>query len=181
MSTFNPAAEAVQATFLPQRSIGPFTATVTIEEVGTDDLEITQHPVQQGAAITDHAYLKPASLSLRVGWSPLSGSTLAEIYADLLALQAKREPLNVVTGKRQYQNMLIKSLVQTTDKTTEHVLSISAQLQQILLVPVTVTTVPPRAHQANPGKTGATQNAGTKKLQPMDPKSISILKAGFGS
>ena len=54
MSLFEP---PIPATIVPRRSIGPFNATLTIEEVASDDLEITQHPVQQGAAITDHADL----------------------------------------------------------------------------------------------------------------------------
>ena len=41
------------------RSIGGIIPDVTIEEVHTDEIELTQHPVQQGAAITDHKFKKP--------------------------------------------------------------------------------------------------------------------------
>lgn len=180
MSTFFPTGQPTPITFLPQRAIGPFTATVTIEEAATDELEITQHPVQQGAAITDHAFLKPASLAIKVAFND-ADAPLAETYANLLALQASRTPFTVVTGKRQYTNMLLKSLGQTTDRTTETILSISAQLQEVLLVPVTITTVPPRSKQRQPGKTGSTENAGTKKAQPADTKKVSALQALLGS
>lgn len=177
MSLFEP---PIPATIVPRRSIGPFNATLTIEEVASDDLEITQHPVQQGAAITDHAYLKPATVAVKVVFND-EDAPLAETYAKLLQLQAGREPLDVVTGKRVYKNMLIKSLGQTNDLMTENVLSISMQLQEILLTSVEVVTVPERSKQANPGKTGATEKAGQKKAQPVtEPKKRSALRALAG-
>lgn len=44
-------------------------AQATIEEQHTDELEITDHPIQQGAVITDHAFKRPAELVLKLGWS----------------------------------------------------------------------------------------------------------------
>lgn len=167
-------------TIRPARKIGAFAATVTLEEVATDDLEITKHPVQQGAQITDHAYVKPAALSLKVLYDD-AARPLAETYKALLELQASREPFDVVTGKRIYKNMLFKGLAQTTDRETENILSISATLEEIIIVSVQVTSVPPRARQKSPGKTGGTDNAGTKKAQPSDkpkPKSALRLLAG---
>jgi len=38
---------------VPAKSLTP---QVTIEEVHHDDLEITEHPVERGAAIGDHAF-----------------------------------------------------------------------------------------------------------------------------
>lgn len=154
------------ATVIPRRSIGPFNATVTIEEVASDDLEITQHPVQQGATITDHAYLKPAFLGVRVLFNA-DDAPLAETYEKFRQLQASREPFDVVTGKRAYKNMLIKSLGQTNDALTENILSLSLELQEIFIVQIETTTVPPRANQKTPGKTGATENAGQKSAQPV--------------
>lgn len=168
------------ASFLPKRAIGPFNATVTLEEIASDDLEITQHPVQQGAKITDHAYLKPATVSIKIMFNA-ADAPLAETYAKLRQLQASREPFDVVTGKRAYKNMLLKSLGQTNDAQTENVLSISAELQEILLTSVEVVTVPERSKQANPGKTGATEKAGQKKAQPVtEPKKRSALRALAG-
>lgn len=152
------------ASFLPRRTIGPFAATVVLEEIGTDELEITQHPVQQGASITDHAFVKPATVNLKVMWND-DDAPLAETYNNLLLLQSSRVPFDVVTGKRAYTNMLIKSLGQTTDVQTENVLSINMSLQEIIITSVEVTAVPPRASQKNAGKTGATENAGKKSAQ----------------
>ena len=164
----------IPATIVPRRAIGQFHATVTQEEVATDELEITQHPVQQGAAITDHAYVKPAALAIKFTMDE-STAPLRELYQQLLALQASREPFEVVTGKRHYRNMLFKTLGQTTDNQTNNVLAISAQLQEVFIVSVEVVDVPARYKQRNAGKTGKTENAGTKKAQVVDTKKKSIL------
>jgi hypothetical protein len=169
----------------PSRAIGPFTARLTIEENATDELEISQHPVQQGANTTDNAFLKPATLDVKVIFDD-SSEPLSEVYAKLRKLQASREPFQVVTGKRIYKNMLIKSLSQSTDKDTENVLSISMNLQEIILVAIEIVSVPARARQRNPGQTGKTENAGQKKTQPINEKEKgtekyqSILKAARG-
>lgn len=171
---------ATQATFFPRRAIGPFTASITIEEVASDELEITQHPVQQGASITDHAYVKPATLSVKMMWND-DDAPLSETYQKLLILQASREPFDIITGKRIYQNMLFKSLGLTTDVLTENVLSINADFVEIFITALEVVSVPPRAKQKNPGKTGATQNAGTKSAQPENSprkKSAALILSG---
>lgn len=41
----------------------------TIEETHHDELEMTDHPVEQGASITDHAYKRPAEVVIRAAWS----------------------------------------------------------------------------------------------------------------
>lgn len=153
----------------PARNIGGISANVTIEEVGRDDLEITSHPVQQGADITDNAYKKAAELKIIALWAdniPPFYRPLGETYQALLALQASRIPFTVVTGKRIYNNMLFKSLVQTTDKNTENCLAITAEFKEIIIVNVEVTSVPPRPQQAQPETTGATENTGVKAAQP---------------
>lgn len=155
-----------EASFMPRRAIGPFTATITLEELAEDELEITHYPVQDGSAITDHAFKVPAALNITVQW----GENLAETYAKLLALQASREPFDVVTGKRVYRNMLMTGLRQTTDQLTENVLHISMRLREIFIASVEVVTVPERSKQRNPEKTGATENAGRKSAIKVPPE-----------
>ena len=156
--------------FKPKRKIGSFEATVTIEEGAQDDLEITQHPVQDGAVITDHAYKKPVTLSVRAMYSPMViGVPIDEMYRRLLLLQSNRIPMDVVTAKRVYKNMLIKSLSETTNKETSQVLDVTFSLQEVILTSVVVVTVPAtsinRANQREPGRTGANQNGGVKKSE----------------
>lgn len=44
-------------------------AQAVIEEEHTDEIEITDHPVQQGAVISDHTFRRPAEVKLHLGWS----------------------------------------------------------------------------------------------------------------
>lgn len=170
--------EAPQPIVIRQdRRIEQIYATLVVDESGTDELEMTQHPVQRGANITDHAYVKPSQLTMKIMFDD-SEMPLEESYAALLDLQASREPFEIITGKRMYQNMLFKSIGVTTDKATEQVLAVSCSFQQVILVDVVVTTVPPRPVQKTPGKTGGTDKAGPKQAKPVDDKkgeSTSVL------
>lgn len=175
------------AAFRSRRRIADFVAYLTIDENGEDELEITDHPVQRGAEITDHAYKKAPLLNLTISFSESDeNSTMAldETYAAMLELQESRVPFEVVTGKRIYTDMLFKSLRQITDKNTDNILSIQAVLKHIIITEVTITSVPPRAKQKNPGKTGATSKAGNKKAQEVDaqkqPAKKSALKKIIG-
>jgi len=169
----------------PKRSIGSIVAHVTIEEVGTDELQITEHPVELGANITDHTFKKPAELIVRCGWSNASlagvvsgvkglitalqggdafGSDyVSGIYNQLLALQESRIPFDVTTGKRLYTNMLMRSLGVTTDEKSEYTLMVTAVFKQVLIVLTQATTLPPRDDQAEPESTAETTDAGVKQ------------------
>lgn len=169
----------------PQRNIGGVTADVTIEEVGVDETAITQHPVEKTADITDHAYSLPAQLTVRVAWSP-SGSggggfpfsaipgigdpvPLQTIYDQFLAMQVARELMEVQTGKRLYENMLIKTITLVTDRDTENALFLVIGLQEVILVETQTVAVPQNSVQKQPEKTANTVNAGTKQAKPNPP------------
>ena len=157
------------ATLRPQRSIGGVTFDVVVEEQHEDTLEITEHPVEHGANISDHAFMKPASVTIRAGVSDGSGSIAGEkagvsVYEALQTLQKAREPFDIITGKRKYRNMLIEMLSVLTDADSENA-----------LVKTQTVSVPPRSRHRNAGKTGGTANKGQKQA-----KRQSILKAGIG-
>lgn len=176
----------------PKRNIGGLVADITVEEVHNDEMAITQHPVERTADITDHAYPLPVSLTVRIGYS-IGGSSaggqvqdggdpvpLQTIYDAYLALQKGRELLEVQTGKRLYENMLIKTLALTTDKDTENALFLTIGLQEIILVDTQTVTVPQNNVQANPKSTANTLNSGTKNLHPNPPSYNSGGGSGGG-
>lgn len=47
----------------------PLVAHATLEEIHRDDLEITEHPVELGAPVADHAFVRPAEVIIRCAWS----------------------------------------------------------------------------------------------------------------
>lgn len=57
-----------------QRSFGvdgtlPIVANITIEEHHHDELEITEHPVERGSTISDHAFMRPFEVTILCAWS----------------------------------------------------------------------------------------------------------------
>jgi hypothetical protein len=168
--------------------IGSISIQATLEEILTDNLNVTEHPVEQGAAITDHAYKMPSEVVLRCGWSnssleSLSGAASAifnggslpnatyvsSIYSQLLALQESRVPFDITTSRRKYSNMLITGLQVTTDNRSNQILMVQATCRQILIVNTQATTLPPRENQADPESTAETENEGTKQPQSATP------------
>lgn len=154
------------------RFIATFVADVTVEETGSDDLEITEHPVEQGAAITDHSYKRPAELTVRCGYSNSSVSSqgnpnyVDQIYSQFLDLQATRKTFEVMTGKRLYTSMLIRRLTQTTDEKTENALALVVELKQIIIVSTQTVTVPDSTVMKTPQVNAPVQDLGTQAAQP---------------
>ena len=180
---FGNAAQVPQAT----RYIAGQTGFVTFEEVHTDSLEITDHPIEQGSVISDHAFKRPPEVTMSIGWSNSSinvgqggaggtpqsqflgqaRSQVAEIYLDLLAVQMERVPFEVFTGKRYYHDMLMKEIVATTDPKTENVLMVKVTFKHVSRVTTTKMLVKdvPKSAQAAPQSTAATENQGGKQLR----------------
>lgn len=172
------------------RSIGTIIPQCTVEERARDELAITEHPVQSGAAITDHAYKIPTTVTARYSWSNsgsifslttggLISSDPSDIYNNLLTLQASRQPFDLQTGKRPYSNMLIKSLEQVTDNKTENALSVTITFQQIIIVDVLATQLKTQS-QANPAQTAPVVNGGTVQPKPVPQSVLSTFSGLFG-
>lgn len=156
-----------------QRNIGGFIADVTVEEQHEDELHITESPVDQGASITDHSFKVPSRLTVRVGYSNSSLQALGnpnyvrQVYDAFLRLQAGRQPFEVLTGKRRYQNMLIRRLTTTTDDKSENSLMMTCEMKEILITSTQTVTVPPTANMKTPASTAPTVDTGTKAAAPV--------------
>lgn len=169
-------AEQQAGTVITGRNLGGLQFAVVVEEQHEDKLTITEHPVEQGANINDHAYVMPAALTIRAGVSDSAGDGAArEMYDKLLELMRKREPFAVVTGKRLYENMLLESVTCTTDAATEKALVVTASCREVIIVRTRTASVPPRNRHKNAARTGGTADKGQKQARP------SIIQAGAGS
>ena len=60
-----------------QRSFAGIIPHVVLEEAGDDELRITDHPVEIGAAITDHAFKMPVVLHLARARIDINGNGIA--------------------------------------------------------------------------------------------------------
>ncbi len=121
------------------RSISTIIPDCPVEEVHRDELQVTMHPVATGTPITDHSFLMPQMVELRWGWSNSNAQAegyVQAVYQELLTLQQSRQPFDVSTGKRQYNNMLLRSLQIRTDEASEFTLMGLAICQQVILTSV---------------------------------------------
>lgn len=194
--TNGPFGNLITALFKPSRAIGPFATQVTIEEIGHDELQITDHPVEIGAMITDHAFKRPAEVVIKCGFSNSSLASLVTqvagiislatsgsvgplnyaklVYQQMLSLQATRAPFTVVTGKRTYKNMLMKSISVQTDEKTENILMVSVHCREVILVGTQTTQIGQNSNGTtptplHPAITNPIQTTGTQTLAPATP------------
>lgn len=177
------------------RRIGLIVPSVVISEKHNDTLEITEHPVEVGAAISDHTYRRPSEVVMQVGFAG-GGSLLdfldttsfglsvglspKETYQELLDLQNSRVPFDVVTGKRIYSNMLIRALEVTTDRTSENVLSAVLTLREVIITSTTTTQVAVKEDMKLGANTSAVQNSGVKTPAAKNESLLSRL-AGYAT
>lgn len=161
------------------RSIGGIVPDVTVEEVGRDTTFVTNHPVETGAAISDHAFMMPVEVEMKVGWSDSTAGFQgysAIIYQALQGLQKARQPFVVVTGKRLYTNMLIVALEVTTTEQSEYSLMVRVGLREVIIASTSTTSA---GTPASPQSTGGTTESGTKQATPL-PGGAPIGQGGIG-
>lgn len=177
------------------RSVGVIIPDVVVSEKHTDALEITEHPVEVGAAVSDHAYKKPSEVVMECGFS--GGGSLVdfvdtnrvglgiglgprETYQKIIELQESRIPFDVVTGKRIYSNMLLKAVEVTTDRTSENVLMATLTLREVIMTSTQSVHVADKKQMSRGVSTSDVQNTGNKVSKPAD-KNESMLSGIWGS
>jgi hypothetical protein len=107
----------------------------------------------------------PQPMQLSANFAGAGVDQVREVSAKLLELQQSRIPFDVVTGKRAYTNMLVRTLMQTTDKETENSLHITATLRQVIIAQtVTRSIAAPAANQQDPQSTSQATDKGAKTL-----------------
>ncbi|HDU2896812.1 TPA: hypothetical protein RFF92_001641 [Klebsiella aerogenes] len=173
------------------RRIGLIVPSVVVSEKHSDTLEITEHPVETGAPVSDHAYKRPSEVVMEVGFAG-GGSLLdfidtsslglklglspKETYQQILDLQSSRIPFDVVTGKRLYSNMLIRAIEVTTDRTSENVLMAVLTLREVIITQTQQISVADKADMKEGANTSAVINSGTKAAKPQNE---SLLSSGW--
>lgn len=111
----------------------------------------TDHPVQTGSSISDHAYMRPARLSLEIGmsdtmdsytvdmWtgglqsSPGTQSKSVNAFQTLLAIQKSRIPVQITTRLNSYSNMIFESIEPEETYETVTGLRVTIRLRQIFV------------------------------------------------
>ncbi|WP_034438001.1 phage baseplate protein [Clostridium ihumii] len=143
-------------------------------------INITSHPIQTGADISDHAYEEPNKLTFDIGMSDVMQSYLQGQYSDnssrsvsaykkLRELQSQRLPITIVTKLGTYKNMMIETISSTDDNKTTYGLRATITLKQIFVVNVATVKISERPHKSS------TTNEGEQRVKEADKSLLSRL------
>jgi hypothetical protein len=128
-----------------------------IRESHTGSVRITDHPVQGGANISDHAYNLPDKLTLEIFVSDVMDTLVVgqfkyyetksiSAYEVLRRLKEQRQPLSVRTKLHYYENMIIESMTINDDFKTAKSLRCTVMMREIIMAQMAKET----AVAANP-------------------------------
>lgn len=117
----------------------------------TQELRLTENPIQSGANLTDHAYATPARVTLDIGMSDAMDSYSAGLwtgnksksvaaYQTLLSLQRSRALLTLTTRLRTYQNVLIENIQSSDTHKTQFGLRAFVTFRQVYLASVSLVS-----------------------------------------
>lgn len=116
-----------------------FDAWLTLEHNTT--LTVTQHPVEKGAAITDHAYVNPRRWSFNIGETdtiatpsvPGNSSRSINAYQILTARQAARKLMTLVSKYGSFQNTLIESVDVQDNYQTQNAMRATINIVEVIM------------------------------------------------
>lgn len=180
-----------------------------IKETHDNPIKITKNPVELGADITDHAIIEPIKLQIEgiVTDTPLGGAAVTQIvdsvtglfgssvsdgitrsqqaYSSLVLLKNDREPIEIQTGLKLYENMLITNIRVTQDKDTSRAVFLNIDAEEIIITETVILQLP--ADQLEAGDTVAqaqsNNNRGRQESIELSDESApkkSFLKTGAG-
>lgn len=129
-------------------------------------LVITEHPVQTGSNISDHAYMEPITLTFEIGMSDVMKSSIPGQFSDnesrsvsaylkLRQLQEQRLPITVVTRLGTYKNMMVLTIIAPEDNKTTYGLRANVTLRELPVVNVTTVKIsqrPQKSQETNEGE-----------------------------
>jgi hypothetical protein len=165
-------------------TVGVVQFDASVSEVHTDEMEITDHPVEEGSDISDHIRKMPITLEMNgvITNNPIvflasarakspvttdTGNTSDRVgtgYDKLRELQETGERIDVATSLRDYSNMVIQSLSISRDVSTGNILDATLTLREIIVakqltvdLPVPIKVAKKKeTNKGNKNKTAAT-------------------------
>lgn len=133
--------------FQTKSGIGQIAFDALISENVTTDAMITTNPVESGADVVDNIVLMPLTFKVEgvISDTPVSLlGNITNIFNDeretvkawnaLLKLQSEKKPFTYVNNLKKYDNIAIKSLSYTQDKSSSNILHFTATLQEVITV-----------------------------------------------
>lgn len=151
---------------LVKTNIGAYFFDAFLRVDHTSKLKVTEHPIESGSVVADHAYMEPREVVMEVGMSDSMTSLVpgqftggwsrsVTAYQLLLNLQQTRTPLFVYTRLGAYQNMLITAISVPDDYKTKNTLKASVTMRELLVASakdVKVSAIPQTTNTNNNGQ-----------------------------
>lgn len=160
-----------------QETLNPIVALdASLAETHAGDVEVTDHPVEQGANISDHLRPKPRTLSVHgfisntpvidgakvtAPFLPDQPGPAQEAYAALRDARLSGRLVQVVTSLETYENMAITGISVPRDHATSQALEFTINFKEVRVVFNQTLTVQTAAPQHQPVKKLATRAAAT--------------------
>lgn len=187
-----------------KKSIGGIELDAVISETHTNQIRLTKNPVELGADITDHAVIEPKKINIvaQVSDTPLGTAAFGQIvdlvtglfgtatttnitrsnaaYNAMVQLMEEREPIEVQTKLKLYQDMVITSLSVTQDKNTSRIVLMNISLEEVLITESQIVKLDPEQLQEGSAREQATSAEKKGRQEPVTPSETtnkSVLKS----
>ena len=187
-----------------KKSIGGIELDAVLSETHNNEIRLTKNPIELGADITDHAIIEPKRINIvaQVSDSPLGTAALGQIvdlvtglfgtatsenitrsnaaYNAMVQLMEQREPIDVQTKLKLYENMIITSLSTSQDKDSSRIVLMTINLEEVIITESQIVKL-----DSTQLEDGATQEQGTspekrgrqETITPDDTTNRSVLKS----
>lgn len=187
-----------------QKSIGGIQLDAVISESHTNEVTLTNNPVELGADITDHAIVQPKRVNVlaQVSDTPLGAAAFGQIvdlvtglfgtstgenitrsnaaYNAMVQLQEAREPIELQTRLKLYTNMIITNIRTQQDKDTSRIVRMNIDLQEVLITESEIVQLSEEELQAGSAREQGSpaEKTGRKEtVTPDDTTNRSVLKS----
>jgi hypothetical protein len=173
-------------TTISSPSVGTLTLDAMITASHSGDVEVTDHPVEQGSNVVDHKREKPETLTMEgfVSEVALTAEARAQVesgtdrpqvaLAQLKAFKASPDLLSISTPQGQYASLVMTSLTTSESAQLGGSLSFTASFKQIRVVASATVKVPTKVATAQ-----AKDRGGKKQGAPTDPATAAQVNQSF--
>lgn len=163
----------ILSTLLPQFNVD--TVTVFTEEyaqvfrdarpikaVIKESSKVMEHPIENGAVVTDHRIILPVEIQLSMILTP---ETYRQTYQQIKQYYLEGTLLVIQSRSGIYINQLIQEMPHEEDPTIYDTISLSLNLKQVQMVTAQYTTTPRTPKNTNTTDRGAQQTTQASEAQ----------------
>jgi len=187
-----------------KKSLGGIELDAVLSETHNNQVRLTKNPVELGADITDHSIVEPKTINIvaQVSDTPLGTAALGQIvdlvtglfgtatsqnitrsnaaYNAMVQLMEQREPIEVQTKLKLYENMVITSLSTTQDKNSSRIVLMTINLEEVLITESQIVKLDPDQLAEGSAREQGTSPEKKGRQEPVTPNEAtdkSVLKS----